>query len=302
MITIKRLRCFVAVAEEGHFNQAAVRLGMSQPPLTEHIRLLEQTLGCRLFERTTRAVKLTTEGEALLDHARFLLAEVERTQEVVRFGQRMQPPVLRLGLLHAHTYTFLPPLLRAFIEQHRGCDVQLVEYSTGGQTETILSASVDVGLVREPLSHSSIEVQTLFTEPYVLAIPSAFKTSPEVDVSILDGQPIIGYPSHDDRRSTRSLFRDFLSQYKVRPSAWREVTTMHSALALVAANLGIAPVPRSQSTLRLQGVSYRAIKQTPPTLSVGLAWRKETKNSVAQTFSQFAVDYFKDFPSDLFAR
>lgn len=293
MITIKRLRCFVAVAEEGHFNQAAVRLGMSQPPLTEHIRILEQTLGCRLFDRTTRAIKLTIEGQTLLDHARFLLAEVERTQEVVRVSERARQPVLKIGLLHAHTYTFFPSLLRAFVNQHPYLDVQLVEYSTSGQLDTILSASVDVGFVREPLSHPGIDVQTLFTEPYVLAIPSVLKTRLEVDVSILQEQSIIGYPSHDDRRSTRSLFRDFLSQYNVRPRAWREATTMHSALALVSANLGIAPVPQSQSTLRLQGVSYRSIKQTPPTLSVGLARRRDTDSPLEALFNRFTVEYFK---------
>jgi DNA-binding transcriptional LysR family regulator len=246
-----------------------------------------------LFERTTRAINLTAEGQTLLDHARFLLAEVERTQEVVRASEQARPPVLRLGLLHAHTYTFFPALLRAFVTEHPDLDVQLVEYSTSGQLDTILSPSVDVGFVREPLSHFNIDVQPLFTEPYVLAIPSVLKPRLEVDVSIFQEQSIIGYPSHDDRRSTRSLFRDFLSQYNVRPRAWREVTTMHSALALVSANLGIAPVPQSQSTLRLQGVSYRSIKQTPPTLSVGIARRRDGDNPLGALFSDFAIEYFK---------
>lgn len=292
MITIKRLRCFVAVAEEGHFNKAAQRLGISQPPLTEHIRILEDTLGCTLFERTTRSIKLTGKGLALLDHARHLLSEIERTREVVDHEQYPPSPVLRLGLLHAHTYTFLPPLLRAYFAQHPEHDIQMIEYSTGGQLETILSPAVDVGLVREPLVHQDIEVQTLFTEPYLLAIPSAWRPPAQVDVSIVNGKPIIGYPSHDDRRSTRSLFRDFLSQYGVRPSTWREVTTMHSALALVAANLGIAPVPRSQQTLKLSGVSYRTIKQSSPKLSVGLAWRRGSDSAVVSEFCSFAKRYF----------
>lgn len=295
MLTIKRLRCFVAVAEEGHFNQAAARLGMSQPPLTEHIRVLEATVGCRLFERTTRAVKLTHEGQALLEHAQFLLTEVERTQEIVnasRSGRQEVAMVLRLGLLHAHSYTFLPPLLGAFVSQNPTHDVRLVEYSTAGQLDTILSAQVSVGLVREPLKHPEIEVQTLFTEPYVLAVPSALRSRAVVDIAILQNQPIIGYPSHDDRRSTRSLFRDFLSQYKVQPSAWREVTTMHGALAMVAANLGIAPVPKSQSSLRLKGVVYRPLRQAAPKLSVGLARRRDNSDPLVQQFIHFARDHF----------
>lgn len=292
MITIKRLRCFVAVAEEGQFNKAAQRLGISQPPLTEHIRILEDTLGCALFERTTRSIKLTSKGSALLDHARHLLSEIERTREILTHDQQPPSPVLRLGLLHAHTYTFLPPLLKAYFNQNPDHDIQLIEYSTGGQLETILSPAVDIGLVREPLIHQDIEVQTLFTEPYLLAIPSAWRSSAQVDISILNGKPIIGYPSHDDRRSTRSLFRDFMVKHGVRPSSWREVTTMHSALALVAANLGIAPVPRSQQTLKLPGVSYRTIKQPSPQLSVGLAWRRGNDSAVVGNFCEFACKHF----------
>ncbi|MCD8516026.1 MAG: LysR family transcriptional regulator [Burkholderiaceae bacterium] len=286
------MRCFVAVAEEGHFNKAAQRLGISQPPLTEHIRILEETLGCKLFERTTRSIRLTDQGRALLDHARHLLSEIERTREIVSEDNQSRVTVLKLGLLHAHTYTFLPSLLKAFFKQHPEYDVQLIEYSTGGQTDTILSPAVDAGLVREPLVHPEIEVQTLFTEPYLLAIPSDWRSPSTVDIAILNGRPIIGYPSHDDRRSTRSLFRDFLSQHQVRPSSWREVTTMHSALALVAANMGIAPVPNSQRTLRLPGVSYREIKQPPPELSVGLAWRRGIDNPLVNAFSHFARDHF----------
>lgn len=291
MITIKRLRCFVAVAEEGHFNKAAARLGMSQPPLTEHIRVLEQTLGCLLFERTTRAIRLTAKGHTLLDHARKILADVERTYEVVNTDLLSPPPELKLGVLHAHTYTFLPMLLRSFVQIHPHVNVQLVEYSTAGQIDTILSSRVDIALVREPLKHANIEVQTLFKEPYVLAVPSALKTSSAVDISILDGKPIIGYPSHDDRRSTRSLFRDFLGQYNVHPSAWREVTTMHAALALVCANLGIAPVPQSQSSLQIKGVSYRRVKQAPPELSVGLAWQRGAVVPLAEAFKRHAKQH-----------
>ncbi len=294
MITIKRLRCFVAVAEEGHFNKAALRLGISQPPLTEHIRLLEQALNCRLFERSTRTIRLTEQGQLLLDHARHLLAEVERTHEILSNDGQTEPISLKLGLLHAHTYTFLPPMLKAFIGQHPNYDVQLVEYSTGGQLQTILSSTVDLGLVREPVVHAEVEVQTLFNEPYILAVPTDWKTATEVDISFLESRPIIGYPSHDDRRSTRSLFRDFLNQHHVRPSTWREVTTMHSALALVAAGLGVAPVPKSQSVLRMNGVSYRRIKQTPPSLSVGLARRLGSKSPLSDTFLNFALSYFEN--------
>ena len=112
MIDIKKLRYFVAVAEEGHFGRAAARLGISQPPLSEHIQQLERLLQTELLQRTTRRVNLTPEGIALLQHARKILSDVDQCAQVVQHAQVHQKQILRLGILHAHTYTFLPNLLR----------------------------------------------------------------------------------------------------------------------------------------------------------------------------------------------
>lgn len=292
MLTVKRLRCFVAVAEEGQFNKAAARLGISQPPLSEHIRQLEGALNCRLFERTTRSLRLTDQGKALLQHVSSILLEIDRTPEVLANAGREFEKRLRVGLLHAHSYTFLPKFLEQYLDRYPHTELQLVEYSTTMQVETLLSGAVDIGFVREPVSHKNIETRNLFTEPYVLAIPSRLRFRGSVPVSVCHRRTLLGYPSHDDRRSTRSLFGDFLRRYEVVPSGYREVTTMHSALALVAAGVGVAPVPRSQSTLRLDGVSYHTLKQPPPTLAVGIAWPKKNLAPNIQGFLQFATSYF----------
>lgn len=293
MLTLKQLRCFVAVAEEGHFNRAALRLGMSQPPVSEHVRQLENLLNCRLFERTTRDVLMTKEGAALLDHARQILVEVDRTREVITTAGGAEDQRIKLGLLHAHTYTFFPALLEAFMKFAPHTSIELVEYTTVGQRETILSGLADVGLVREPVVHPDLKTQTLFTEPYVLASPSRWRLKRTVTAYVCHNRTLIGYPSHDDKRSTRSLFGDFLRRHAATPSAYREVTTMHSALALVAAGIGLAPVPQSQAALKLHGVSYHHLGQDVPHLSVGLAWRSDTKRASVRDFIEFAADYFQ---------
>ena len=293
MLTIKRLRCFVAVAEEGHFNRAAARLGMSQPPLSEHVRQLEASFNCKLIERTTRTVLLTSEGKALLKHARHVLAELDRTAEIVAKAGRSGARRLKIGLLHAHTYTFFPALLEAYIAFAPDAEIELVEYTTAGQLDTILSDQVDIGLVREPVLHPDLGTRTLFVEPYVLAAPSRSALAVTVSAQVCHDKTLIGYPSHDDKRSTRSLFGDFLRRHGVVPSAYREVTTMHSALALVAAGVGLAPVPYSQSALKLQGVSYHELGSDAPYLSVGLAWRSSAQSPVVREFIEFSWTYFQ---------
>ena len=83
-VSLTSLQSFVAVAEEGHVGRAARRLHLTQPPLSRHILSLEDELGTRLFERTPRGMRLLPAGEALLLHARRILAEVDAAVHTVR--------------------------------------------------------------------------------------------------------------------------------------------------------------------------------------------------------------------------
>lgn len=294
MIDIKKLRYFVAVAEEGHFGRAAKRLGISQPPLSDHIQQLERLLHAELLHRTTRRVTLTPEGAALLQHARNILSDIDQCAQVVQESQTQQKMVLRLGILHAHTYTFLPLLLRHYLQRQADVRIELFEYTTREQVDTLLGDHVDVGLIREPVSHPALKTLTLFSESYALAAPAEWRLARITPISVraIDAKTLIGYPSHDDKRSTRSLFRDYLQRHHVKPSDFIEVKTMHAALALVAAGLGCAPVPESQTSMQFPGLKYHQFKETPPRLSVGLAWREEYSNDLVADFKQSAVEFF----------
>nr|WP_216669248.1 LysR family transcriptional regulator [Corallococcus exiguus] len=83
-VSITHLQSFVAVAEEGHVGRAALRLHITQPPLSRHILALEDELGTPLFERVPKGMRLLPTGEALLHHARRILAEVEVATLTVR--------------------------------------------------------------------------------------------------------------------------------------------------------------------------------------------------------------------------
>lgn len=294
MIDIKKLRYFVAVAEEGHFGRAATRLGISQPPLSDHIRQLERLLQTELLHRTTRRVNLTQEGTALLQHARKILSDIDQCAQVVQQSHSLQKQLLRLGILHAHTYTFLPNLLRHYLRAQPAMRIELVEYTTKEQIDTLLGDQVDVGLIREPVNHPALKTIRLFAEHYALAAPAEWRlarTTP-VSVSAIHDKTLIGYPSHDDKRSTRSLFRDYLQRHQVKPSDFIEVRTMHAALALVAAGLGCAPVPESQTSMQFPGLKYHRFKEIPPRLSVGLAWREDHSNILVAEFKKAAVEFF----------
>jgi DNA-binding transcriptional LysR family regulator len=294
MLDIKKLRYFVAVAEEGHFGRAATRLGISQPPLSDHIQQLESLLQTTLLHRTTRRVSLTSEGMALLQHARKILSDMDQCAHVVQQSNSQQKQILRLGILHAHTYTFLPNLLRHYLQAYPTMRIELLEYTTREQVDTLVGDQVDVGLVREPVNHPALKTVRLFTEHYVLAAPAEWRLprTTAIPVNAVHDKTLIGYPSHDDKRSTRSLFRDYLQRHQIKPTGFIEVRTMHAALALVAAGLGCAPVPESQTSMQFPGLKYHRFKETPPRLSVGLAWREDHSTALVADFKKAALEFF----------
>jgi DNA-binding transcriptional LysR family regulator len=294
MIDVKRLRYFIAVAEEQHFSRAAERLGISQPPLSEHIQALERELGTSLFHRTTRSVSLSEDGVSFLPHARRILADIDQCAEVIRNARWQKMHALRIGILHAHAYTFLPQLLAQWVETQEDVRLSLVEHSTQDQTSVVSSGHVDLSFVREPVHEESLLVTRIFSEPYWIAMPQEWTTRAQDTVSVteLQNRPMIGFPSHHASGSTRSLFRDMLIKHKVKTGEFLQVKTMHAALALVAAKQGFSPVPRSQSKLALYGVKYLPLEESAPQLSVGIARKQPSSNPLAEAFVDFCVQYF----------
>ena len=94
---LRQLRYFVAVAEDGNFNRAAVRLHITQPALSRQVMALEKSLGARLLERLPRGVHLTPVGQTFLERARRILDEVKSARDLVRNAQRGEVGKLRLG-------------------------------------------------------------------------------------------------------------------------------------------------------------------------------------------------------------
>ncbi|HEX6738117.1 MAG TPA: LysR family transcriptional regulator, partial [Vicinamibacteria bacterium] len=119
-IELRHLRYFVAVAEELHFGRAARRLHIAQPPLSQQIRKLEEILGHPLFTRTSRAVKLTSAGEALLDRARHTLLKVRDDVEAARSIGRGEIGRLNVGFIGSGMLTSLPAMLGRYRREYPG--------------------------------------------------------------------------------------------------------------------------------------------------------------------------------------
>ncbi|MFC0397784.1 LysR family transcriptional regulator [Paraburkholderia rhizosphaerae] len=185
MPDLRQLRYFVAVAEEKHFGRAAARLSMTQPPLSQAIRALEETLGVELFARTKRSVELTPVGVDLLPEVRRLLASAEALRPLAQSLARGESGGLSLSFVSTADYGLLPPLLRDFGVRHPRVRLQLAEATSDVQFEELVAGHIDAGLVIGPLPPryaAQLSWLPIAREPLVIAMSAQMAAQIEAQI------------------------------------------------------------------------------------------------------------------------
>jgi DNA-binding transcriptional LysR family regulator len=173
IVELRLWRQFIALAEELHFGRAALRLHMTQPPLTQAIALLERRLGLLLFERTRRSVALTPAGQALLPEARELLARAAALPAHARAAAGGEVGRLRLAFVSTAGYELLPLWVRAFRERHPRVQLDLLEATGDLQLQALERGDIDAGLMLHSpgFAPPGLERALIAREPLVVALP-----------------------------------------------------------------------------------------------------------------------------------
>jgi DNA-binding transcriptional LysR family regulator len=158
---LRHLRYVVAVAEELNFTRAAAREGVSQQVLSAQIRQLEEELGVRLFDRSTREVRVTDAGAELAQRGRALLSEVECLWEDVRRHGSCEAGVLRLGYGRSAAFDTAPRLVAAMAEAHPDVRIEVSELPSPDLPQALRDGRIDVALVRWTADTDGLFVQEL---------------------------------------------------------------------------------------------------------------------------------------------
>jgi len=283
---LHRLRCFVAVAEELHFGRAAQRLSMLPSALGRHVRMLEEDLGTRLLNRTTRNVSLTEDGIFLLDDARGLLAQVEEVAKRFRGRSRDQAMTLRLGAIDSASAGLVPLLLHDFRQSHPDIAVILIENKTIRLLPRLLSGRIDLALVRPPANPDrALEFLFLLHETAVVAVPEHGPLARRRRLAIQDlaDQPLI-VPDRRSRPHSHDLTMKLFAEAGLQARVAQIAEEKHTIVNLVAANLGIAIVPRWTSRMKVLGVKYIPLDVAGDSgmnkLPLAAAWVGGTRDTV----------------------
>ncbi|WP_175765531.1 LysR substrate-binding domain-containing protein [Burkholderia ambifaria] len=275
---LRQWRYFVTVADERHFGRAAERLSMTQPPLSQAIRALEDALGVALFVRTKRSVALTAVGAALLPDVRRLLASADALPPLARRLARGEAGSLSLAFVSTADYGLLPSLLRAFGARYPQVRLQLAEATSDVQIDELVAGRIDAGLVIPPPPRHAAGLSYLpvVREPLVVAMPAAAAPDvPEdepVHLADLAALPLVIFP----RRLAPGFYDIITGCYGAAgetPHIGQEAIQMQTIVSLVSAGMGVALVPQSLRNLRRTGVVYRPLVGDAPVVETGLVWR-----------------------------
>ncbi|MBC8749650.1 MULTISPECIES: LysR family transcriptional regulator [Paraburkholderia] len=304
---LRQLRYFVTVAEEKHFGRAAARLSMTQPPLSQAIRALEETLGVELFARTKRSVELTAVGADLLPEVQRLLAAAEGLRPLAQSLARGEAGVLSLAFVSTADYGLLPLLLRDFGARHPRVRLELTEATSDVQVEELVAGRIDAGLVIAPLPsrHAArLSWLPIACEPLVIAmstemaqrVPGGMNANGNANedaaaewldtpVSLRDlaDAPLVIFP----RRLAPGFYDIIMDCYGVAglaPRIGQEAIQMQTIVSLVSAGMGVALVPQSLRNLRRTGVVYRPLSESVPAIETGLVWRTDEVSPVLAGF------------------
>ncbi|MBD2940262.1 LysR family transcriptional regulator [Burkholderia pseudomallei] len=295
---LRQWRYFVAVADERHFGRAAERLSMTQPPLSQAIRALEDALGVALFARTKRSVELTAVGAALLPDVRRLIAAADALPPLAQSLARGEAGSLALAFVSTADYGLLPQLLREFGARYPHVRLQLAEATSDVQIEELVAGRIDAGLVIPPVPPrhaASLSYLPVLREPLVVAMPAEAAEVAEVaevadaaadaPVRIADiaSLPLVIFP----RRLAPGFYDIITGCYGaagVTPRIGQEAIQMQTIVSLVSAGMGVALVPQSLRNLRRTGVVYRALADPAPVVETGLVWRTDDVSPVLAGF------------------
>ncbi len=272
----RHLKYFVAVAEELHFGNAAKRLNISQPPLSQQIMKFEEDLGAPLFRRDRRSVQLTAAGESLLKDARPILRAMDRARHnliAAAGGERGQ---LSLGYIGPALNTALPDVIRRFKTTYPQVRFDLRQMGTNRQIDAVRSGLIDAGVVRL-FRHNTDRLETLLfhRESYAVIVPEDHGQAGRgsMDMSELADEPLIFFP----RKVHPPLYDEWMRLFAVCgvvPRIVQEVETKSAAQALTAAGVGISIVPESLASESRNGVAFLALTGQYPALEIHVVTRR----------------------------
>ena len=254
-MTLSQLRVFLMVASSGSFTSAARELGMAQPSVSELIKRMETAYGVVLFHRSSRGLRLSAAGEALMPHAQQAVESADAADHALRDVTSLRGGVATFGLLRNANYYYLSRLLERFHTQYPDVRLRVIGLNSVEVADAVAAGDLEAGLVVLPIDGNDLQVTPLRRDEVLYASANPEHTQHPVTIEEVAAARLILYDAHYGWRDpTRRQLAERAQLAGVVLTARIEVEHVDSALDLVARGAGDTIV----STAVASGPSFPA--------------------------------------------
>ena len=267
MIDLFYLKTFVAVTRTRSFRVAAERNFVTQPAVSQHIRVLEKKLGAALFERRGKSVIPTRAGETFLPYAENILKQYEDAQAHIRELGNKFGGTIRVATIYSIGLYELKPVVQEFLKKYPQVNLHLEYQKSSTIYEMVANRTVDFGMVAFPRKRSGVVARTLAEDDLVLAQSPQQRAIPRKTIALkeLEGVKLIGFAAGT---ATGKVIQHFFAARKIRPNIRHEYDNIELIKSAVVLGLGCALLPRKtilrelkEKTLETVEVKGLAIKR-----------------------------------------
>ncbi len=292
-IDLRILRYFIAVAEELNFSKAALRLNISQPPLSFAIKQLEQALDLILFERNSRQVVLTNAGIRLYKESLFILGHANSLKHTLHHAEA-RPPI-RIGFVGSMQYRNLAGLLTELKRQFPDLTFALTEANSSEIIHDTDRGNIDIGFTHANQIPVDIESQTLMSEPFLLCLPrnSPHARKKSLDLAALKHENFIFFsrsvsPAYYEMLLSMCVSAGFFPKANDEARHWLSITSM------VSQNLGVSIVPSCMQHCGLPNLKFLPFKHTQRSVT-DVIWSDKKEKELKQEIVDFAARFYASF-------
>ncbi|MGZ8288778.1 MAG: LysR family transcriptional regulator [Telluria sp.] len=292
--TLRQMRAFTFLVRTGSFTLAAEVMHVTQAALSGLIKELEQTLGVRLVDRSTRKIALTEMGRELYPLFSKMIDDLDGALHDVANHTKLKKGMVRIAAPQLMACTLLPEVIAAYRAAHPDIQVKLVDCAVENVTARVASGEVDVAIGPEREPTAQVESKVLFEMPFVLVFPQGHPLEPRERVT---WQDIADYPFISlQGQFTERLLSDMHSSLRDVPlNPANEVTFMTTALAMVSAGLGVtACLPYAEPLVKLYKLHMRRLHEPELTRRFFVYTRENRSPSpAAESFNAFLFRYIE---------
>lgn len=289
MLEIRLLNYFLVLAEELHYTKAAERLNISQPTLSNQIKILESMLNVKLFEYVQKRTVLTEPGKILKEHAYKIFFDLEQAQTDLKNYSGKSREQIKIGASGSHL--LLIPCSR-FNNIHSNVVITMEEHSSSTIVENVKNGKLDLGLIYYSTEDSAIHSELLNIEAYLAVVPisSKLSTYPSVTLNDLKNENIVLLTSNSNSR--KNIDKAFsMINHICKPRI--QATNLDSCIRLIENSDNITILPNSYIK-SVKQLDFKAIpiSDYPPKQTINLIYRKDLFiDHILKSF----LDIIKDF-------